>query len=313
MAPNSIRLDAGESMFFTRQQEHIEQRLYETRFPDNKGRSFVPTIAGVPDSAPVYTWRKFTKVGKAKTVRDGAGDLPRADAYGEESSQQINAIGASYGWNLFEIKEAARVNTPLQQMKADAARLAIETKIDEVIANGETFDGTNYWCRGLLNQASTTTFTPVTKSKGGLTWANATADEMVADVGGTVQALISALKGIAPYDRFNFIVPLEQYQLAAHKRMGDGSDMTVLKYIQTNLPGVASFDSWYRCDQAGAGGLDRMVAYVKDVQVIGSLIPMEFTVLPYQQRGMNFEVDTVARIGGCVSPMPVAICYTDGI
>lgn len=308
-----IRLDASESTFFTRQNEHIEQRLYETRFPDNKARQFVPTIPGMPDSAPVYTWRKFTKVGQAKTIRDGAGDLPRADAYGEESSQVVNTIGASYGWNLFEIKEAARTNTPLQQMKADAARFAIEQKIDALLATGETFNGTDYWCRGLLNQQNTTTFTPNDKSKGGKTWANASADEIVADVGGAVQELISALKGIAPYDKFDFIVPLEQYQLCAHKRMGDGSDMTVLKYIQTNLPGVRSFDSWYRCDGAGAGNTDRMVAYYKDVQVVGGLVPMEFTVLPYQQRGMNFEVDCVARVGGCVSPLPIAICYTDGI
>ena len=121
MSNNETRLDASESIFFKRQLESIDQRLYETVYPENKARSLIPTIAGVED-LPVYTWRMIKQFGKATIVADMADDVLRSDVSGEEQSQLIKTIASSYAWDIDEIKFASRVGTPLDFLKAMSAR-----------------------------------------------------------------------------------------------------------------------------------------------------------------------------------------------
>lgn len=315
MGNDNTRLDASESLFFKRQLEAIDKTVYETIYPELKARSLIPTVEGVPDTAPIYTWRMFNKVGSAKIVANMSDDLPRSDATGDESSQFIKTLGASYGWDVIEIKEANRVGTPLDSMKAGAARYAIENKIDQILATGDTYDGTNYWARGLLNQANAGSYTPVTKSGGGLTWAAGTSDEIAADIFGITAKIVSNLKdsGGPQFHRFRVLIPVEQYNLIAQKRMGDGSDKTVLQFVMGNSPFVESITPWFRCDGAGANGLDRMAAYPMNPMVLGALVPMEYTTLAPEQRNLTMVTNAMARCGGVISRYPVALCYADGI
>lgn len=305
------RLDAAESVFFKRQLEQIDERLYGEVYPDNMARQLIPTISGVDPDVPVYTWRMTKKFGEAIIVDDMAGDVPRSDVSGEEQSQTIKTIAGAYGWTLDELKYAARTGTPLDAMKAMSARHSVDTKMDRILALGDTASGLS----GILNLSNTTTFTPGTKTGGGLTWALATADEIAADIFGICTKVIEVMKqaGGPMFQRFRICIPVAQYALAAQKRMGDGSDSTVLNFCKANSPYIESINAWHRCDGAGGGGTDRMLAFPPSEEVVGALVPLEFQTQPPQQENLAYKVIARAKTGGVISRYPLAVAYGDGI
>lgn len=309
--PNGLRLDAAESVWFSRQLEAVDRQIYDVVFPENKARQFLPTQQGIPDWAKVYTWRMFEKFGRAKIAANMADDIPRADVTGVESSKVIKPVTSSYGWDIFELKAAAATGMPLDALKAQAARFAIETESDRILALGDADHG----LEGLLALSSTTTYTPSTKVAGGTTWAVATSDEIVGDLFGICQAIISAMKGAGGpvFTRFQIILPIEQYALIAQRRMGDGSDTTVLKFAQANSPWIESIEPWHLTNGAGSMGVDRMVAYPKNPLVLAGIVPMEFTTQPPEQRNLEYVVNCLSTTGGVVVRYPVAVAYGDGI
>lgn len=305
------RLDASESVFFKRELESIDKKVYERKYPQLIARSLIPTVSGVSPYQKVYTWREFDKVGSAKIISDYADDLPRVDVKGEEFSQLIKSIGASYQYSIDEVKAAQGMGTPLDDMRAMAARYFIESKIDTILATGDAATG----MKGLLNLASTTTYTLGTKLAGGLTWGtlvapNATGPEVANDILGLVSKLNEVTKGL--WSKFRVVMPLEQYNYMAQVRMSTLSDKTALQFVMEVCPFIDTITPWVKCDGAGADSTDRIVAYPYDEMVLGALVPQEFEIMPAQERNLAFVVNCRASCGGVVSRSPVAIAYADG-
>jgi hypothetical protein len=313
MAPNNsnIRLDAAESVWFKRQLEFVDKNVYETVFPENKARSLIPTQPGIPDWAKVYTWRMFDRFGKAKIGANMADDIPRADRSGAEASKVIKPVVAAYGWDIFEIKASAATGVPLDAMKAMAARFAIETEIDSILASGNAAHG----LEGLLNITSANTFTLGTKAAGGVTWAVATADELAADLFGITTKIVNDMKsaGGPMFSRFNIVLPIDKYALIATKRMGNAAETTVLQFVLKNSPWIENIEPWYHCTGAGAASTDRMVAYPKNPLVIAGIVPMEYSTQPPEQRNFEYVVNAMATCGGIVCRYPIAVAYADGL
>lgn len=301
------KLDASESVFFKRQLEAIDRRAFDQKYAALKARQLIPTVPGIPDWANVYTWREFDKYGKAKVIANMADDLPRADAKGTENSKVIKTLGSAYGYDVMEIKRAAATQTPLEQMKAAAARFAIEQEIDDILATGLS----THNLQGILNLSNTLTFTPATKAAGGTEWSVATPDEIVSDLTGIANYIVEQTKGV--FSRFVVVLPIEQYNIIATKRMGDGSDSTILKFVLGVSPFIEAIEPWFKCDAAGAGSADRMVCYPRDEMVLGGIVPMEFTPLEPEKRNLEYVIDCIASCGGVVCRYPVAVAYGDGI
>lgn len=316
MSDQNTRLDAAESRFFLRQKEDIDRTVYEKLYPANKARQFVPLVAGIAESAPVHLWRMVTQYGRAKVLADMGDDVPMVSTVGEESTQIIRAVAAGYQYNVMEIKEAARLGTPLDPERAQTARDVVETEIDEMCSVGNSMFGV----KGLLSQ-TVTAYTLATKAGGGKTWAVATAQEIIDDVTGLCNAVINAMKqasfggnsGPVINDRVSVVIPLSQYLQIASKRVGDGSDGTVLSWLRQHCPVLESIEPWYRCTGAGDTATDRMVGYVKNSKVLGLILPMEMKFFPAQPEGLKFKVPGMARCGGVILRYPVAMQYADGL
>lgn len=312
--PPFTHLDAAESVFFTRELESIDQRVYEAKLAPLKSRQLVPTQSGVPDWAHVYTWRMFEKFGDAKIISDFAADPPRADAEGTEASRIIKEIGSSYGFSINEIKAARATNTPLDTMRAMAARRAIETKIDNILALGDDDHG----LEGLLNITNNGTYTLLTKAAGGTAWGtvgdlNATPREMVADLMGIAADAYEASEETWP--KFVIALPVAEYNAAVQTPLNpDGSaDMTVLKFAMANSDFIEEVVPWNRCKTAGSGSGTRMVAYPRDPEAVAGIVPMEYTPLPPQATNFAFKIAASARCGGVVARHPAMVRYADGV
>ena len=256
---DDMRLDQGESAFFLRQLETIDQTAYMRRYPELIARQVIPTFASVAAWQRVYTWREWTPTGQAKIIANAADDLPSSDVTGAEFSQVIKDCGSSYQFSLKEIKEAAASNTPLETLRAETARTATEQLIDKILALG---DSTNN-LRGILSLDSASlpatqrvgTYTLATKAAGGIAWGTlaapvATGQEVANDLIGLASKIVETTKGV--WSRVNIVLPIPQFNYAASTRLNAINDTTALEFALKSQF-IQSIRPWYQCSTAGAG------------------------------------------------------------
>lgn len=301
------RLDATELAHFKRELEAVDTRIFEEKLGDLKARQLIPTITDIGPGDRAYTYRMFKHIGKAKYAGAGASnDALRADVAGNEFTTNMKPIIASYGYNIWELQAAAKAGRPLDAMRGVAARRALEQLIDESWAWGDAEQG----LKGLLTLSSIGDFA------GSGVWgtlATADPDKVAADIMGICSFVNEQTKGV--FGRFRVLLPIKLYNLAAQLRMGDGSDITALKFALANCPYLTDVQPWYRCSaSADAEGSplskDLMFAYPVDEMVVGGLV-QEIDFLAPQEKGYEWEVPGHAATGGVVCRYPIALAKCD--
>lgn len=302
-----VRLDAVESAFLLRQVEFIAARTYDQKFPRLYARRFIPINNTIDRSAQTYTYAQYTQVGVARLLASYADDLPAADTYVKEFSTSIKGLGASYHYNIMEIRQALRANVSLDQKKANAARRAIEVQIDTILALGNTAAGLT----GFINQANALSYTIPNGNAGTPDWASKTPLEILSDMANMVAFVPTSTGNVEEVD--TFLLPRKQYtQISTTPYSQTASDLTILEYFKRNHPGV-EVGMWPLLSGQGVGTTDRAVAYKRDPDHLEGLIPQEFEQFPPEQKGLTFNVACHARIGGVVFYYPLSMCVGDGI
>lgn len=313
--------DAAEGISYARSLEHIRPGLLDVLFPDLEGLKFVPLEAGVDPAKEIFTYRGQRKVGRAQLIKSYADDLPRAEVTGIESTQVIRGIGDSYAYTMQELRAAMSMGQPIDVKKAMAARYAIALSIDETIFYGNTEGG----LPGLLTLANTTAFTVATGVAGSKLWRKKTPDEIVIDLHSWVNNVVKTTLGVHRPNAM--LLPLAAYNIIATRRMGDGSNATVLSFFLSTSPYIQSVDPSYRLDAAFAAGVpgstspgwggtantSRGVVYEKNSERMALVMPVEFEQQPPFQRHFVTETACHARIGGVVIYYPGSVSYMDGV
>jgi hypothetical protein len=307
MIRNLRNLDAAENAFFSRALELVKSRTYDRKYPNLRSREFVPLDPEIDNAIETIRLRSYTQVGVAKLLASYSEDLPRADVKANEETFSVRGLGASYGYNLQEIRAAAKAGVALDAKKAAAARRAIEVQIDRILALGDTATG----LKGLLNQTNALTYTvPADGTGASALWTAKTPALIVRDMVGICEYIIAQTNEIEAPNML--LLPRAQYTLIRTTRFDTNSDKTILQWFQATYPSVM-VDTWYRMKGAGAGATDRMMAYTMSPDHLQGSVPQEFEQLPVQERGLEFVVPCHARIGGVQAYYPMAIAYGDGI
>ncbi len=301
------RLDASESVFFVRDLEHVKARAYDTKYPELKARMFIPVDSEADPGATTIVYEQYTQVGIAKIVSGYAKDLPRADVFGKEFRSPVRTVADSYAYNIEEVLASAKAKKPLTQRKANAARRGFEIAVDLIGRNGDATHG----LLGMLNQPNATVYTVANGVSGSAAWSTKTPDEIVKDLGGIVTAIINSTNEVEVPD--TILLPTDHYNLIATTRMGDGSDVTILKFFLGANPHIKNIFSWQPLATAGASSSARMVAYRRDPDALQFVIPQEFTQLPPQETGLATEIPCYGRVGSVVLYYPLSMAYGDGI
>jgi len=298
------RLDAVETAFFLRELEAIDARVYEAKYAQYKARMLLPTQDGIGENDDVYLYRMFDGVGQADFIGNEADDLPSVDVKGNEFPTAIKQLGVSYRYSLREIRAAQRAGRPLDAMRAMRARRAMESKIDSILALGDSARG----LKGVLSLSGTTSFT-VSGNWG--TLATADPEAVAADILGAVDAGVAATD--EAFTQYTVTMPLVSYQLAAKLRFGQGSDTTVLDFVKQKSPYIARVEPWFRTETAGSGSTKRMACWPNDMEALAALVPQELQFLPPDLRNLAYVVNGTASCGGVVVRHPKSVVYADGI
>lgn len=303
-----MHLDANADLFFQRQLEEIDARLFETKYGALEALDLVSPKSLNP-GAETYTFRRYDARGQAKIMSNYAKGSPRANVSGVEASSKIKSVRASYGYSIQDIRAAAMAQVPLDPMNAMAARRAIDEKMNSVALLGDAEHG----LLGLFNQTNAQTYTvPADGTASSALWSAKTADQILRDLFGIVDQIPSTTaeqenpkRLLMSYSRFRFI---SEKKVSTN---GDGT-MSVLDYFKSKKPGIEVRGALF-LDTAGAGSTQRMVAYDPNPINQEWLVPVPFETFPTELDGMEYSTECHARVGGVVSRYPMSMAYGDGI
>lgn len=304
---NFAHLDAAENIFFERELEQVRAKSYDVKYPALKARTLIPVNNETDPGAETVRYEQYDSVGVAKIIASYANDLPRADVVAKEFRAPIKSLGMSFGYSIQDIRAARMAGKPLETRKANAARKAVEEKIDAIAAFGDELTG----LLGLLNQPNVGNFAVPAGEKGGTEWANKTPDEILKDMNGITNGIVVDTHGVEEPD--TLLLPLDQYGIIATTPRSPNSDTTILEFFLKSNPHIRNVEPWHKLAGAGAGGTDRMVCYRRDPDALELNIPQEFEQFPPQAKGLEFEIPCHARTGGVLMFYPLSASYGDGI
>lgn len=300
------RMDDSFSFFLARELTYIRTRVLEVaKAPMNAFRIF-PVQTEIPAGAQVAIQRIYDQTGVAKLISNYADDLPRADVIGTETPVKVMTIGDSYGYNVVEIENAQFAGVNLEMYKAQAARRAVDFKINQLAWFGDADAGIT----GFLANPNLTSVTIAADGTGSSSkFVDKTPDQIIRDVTQLISAINLATNNVEnpnmvlfPTEAFDHIVmtPRSQY-----------SDLTILEFLRRSHPDVR-FEKVGELDGAGTAGADLMVAGRFAPDVIRLEIPERFRQLPVEKRNLEYVVDCISRFVGVTITIPLAFSKASG-
>ena len=300
------RQDEAFSFFLARELTQIRARVLEvSKAPMNAFRIF-PVQTEVAPGAATAIQRIYDSTGMAKVIANYADDLPRADAVGKEVVSKVVTVGDSYGYNTMEIEHAQFAGVNLSMYKAQAARRAVDLKINQMAWFGDADHGVT----GFIDNPNLTAVTLAADGTGSSTkFTDKTPDQIIRDITKLITAINVATNNVEnpnmvllPTEAFDHIVmtPRSQY-----------SDLTILEFLRRSHPDVR-FEKVGELDGAGTAGADLMIAGRFDPDVVRLEIPERFRQLPVEKRNLEYVVDCIARVIGVTVTIPMAFSKASG-
>lgn len=312
-----LRNDSSGTAAFARELEHIFQQVIQADYPELRATEFIPLNTEVPAGSLTYTYRLWTRTGRAKVIHNYAEDLPNAGVNAMEWPAPIITTGASYSFSVVDMQRVALTGTPLESLLADAARWAVEFLGEQIACVGSAQDQVV----GLVNAPGIVATAQVSigtwlaqiaaiglATAGAPATAVAAAQGIISDVNAMKAKVRVQTRGLEAIT--NILLPTDLYAaLEAVPRSPAFTDDTLLDYIRKICK--VEVDFWPQLDTAGAGGTGRVMAYKKDPLVARLIRAQPFTQLAPQPVGLAWVVPCLAQEGGVNAIKPLAITYMD--
>lgn len=315
---NTGHFDADETLFLERELTQLRAKMFEVLFPPSLARSFAPKATDIAASADTYSYKVYKPVGLAKLISYKGGDIPRVDVVATEVFGKVRPIGAAYGWDINELREAARLGTQLPEVKARAAKDFIERGIDNCLAFGSLPDENGSYpdvgLNGIVNNSLVEGLTVLD----GHYWCSSTGvinpspldpDVVLADLANLVSVIGNFSKDV--FKTNTILLPTGHYEYIRQAVFSSLTGESILTVFKRNNPQITTIAPWYKLNSAGAGGKPRAVAYQMDPMILEAVIPQEFEVMPPEMHGFEFVNNCHARAGGVKIYQPLAMRYMD--
>ncbi len=301
-------LDANESIFFARELEYIKKEYYDVQYPEMKAREYIPVSFEADPADTTISYYMFDRSGMAQVIRDYSMDLPRIDVIGTRTVITVQSLGASFGYNIPEIKAARKTGRALDQMRAERTVEASRRLENQLAFKGSSTFG----LAGFLNHVNVPTIVlPATGVGSSKQWKDKTNDQILLDLALVKRNPFNTTLGIE--DANTILLPPISYNLIKDRRIGLETTMTVMKFFQENNPDVEI--GWLNelTDGAANGTDKRIMAYRRDPKKVTMEVPQEFEMQPPQPKGLEWNIGGYSRFAGCLWVYPLSAVYADGI
>lgn len=305
---NSHNLDdEAQGYFFASELESVKSKVYEKRYPELTAKKIMPISTDAGAGAEHISYLMIDSVGMAIIVANYANDVPLVAMTGSKTSIPVVTLAQAYGYSIQDIAAAQMANKPLQTHLASAARRAIEAKANRLAYFGDKKFGVS----GLLNHPNVPQFILPADGAGGLTtFASKTAEQCIRDLDDFIGAMDTATNGVEIPD--TLILSTNARRALNRKRVPD-TQFTVLNWWLENNKYITRVETASEFNGAGTGGTDIMLAYKYSEEKFSLEIPVPFTQLPVQARGLAFITPCYERFGGVLIRYPMSIIKTEGV
>ena len=284
-----------ESVFVARELDYVKAKIYEKKPPPMLGLSLVPAETDATEWAETIVYKTYDTVGMAKVIANYADDLPRADVAGTEHTVRVKSIGASYGYNVQELKASAGLGTNLPTRKGEAARRAIEVKLNQTVMVGDAAHNLH----GMLTHPNIGMTTLPSAKK----WAQATGQEIVADLDALWNAVRLQSKGVHTPNRL--IVSSSLHAQLTSKVYAESYGKTAWEFFSAKHPGLQLVEA-PEFEKAGSGNKDLIFIGEFAAENMAHELVMPFNQLEAQARNLELVVPCYARTAGVVVHYPLA-------
>jgi len=314
----SMNFDDAEaaSVFFARELDYVKSQSYDVQYPEFTALQLFPISNEVDPGAETVTYYSYDKVGLAKIISNYATDLPRADVKGKPTTAMIKSIGNSYGYSVQEMRASRMAGKNLDVRKAESARYQIDYLTNKIAWNGDTDNG----LKGVLSLGNDVPlYVLATGASGKTTWADKTADEILADITGMQKQMATTTKKVEKAD--TLALPSYAYIELANKRI-EGTATTLLKYIQDNLPDIKQIVSCPELDAdsvetnpyaAASDGQGVALFFKNDARKLTIETPLSFIQYPAQTQGLEVVIPCESRIAGAMIYYPMSLLIAVGV
>ncbi len=304
------------SVFFARELDYVKSQSYDVEYPELTALSLFPMSSEVDPGAETVTYYSYDKVGLAKIISNYATDLPRADVKGKPTTAIIKSLGASYGYSIQEMRASAMAGKSLDTRKAESARYQIDYLNNKIAWNGDEETG----LRGVLSKdTDVPLYILANGAKGSTKWSEKTEDEILADINGMLKQMARTTKKVEKADTLG--LPSEAY-LELQGRRIEGTDTTVLSYIQKNLKDIKEIVSCPELDPDSVDtnpyaketdGQGVMLLFKNDARKLTLENPLPFMQYPVQTEGLEMVVPCEARTAGVLIYYPMSLLIGIGV
>ena len=314
---DSKNLDANETAHFEQELRFVKTQTYDRLYPDFGlfGGNF-PLSYEVPAHARTIEVRSFDVTGIAKIISDFSDDLPRADIIATSDEVKVRTIADSFGYSIDEIRASSATKSRLDARKADAAKRAIFSKMNDIAFRAMV--DTHAGMRGLLY----TPGIPVSLFANNLAgtskkWADKTPNEILKDLNAMVQAQVKTTKGVERPD--TIYLPTLSYGIISTTPRSDNSDTTIMEFFLKTNPFIKKISLLVELDDvtprpSGLGGLGGVaICFKNDKMKLAYEITSQFEQLPAQEKGLEFIVPCMAKTAGFCVYYPLSIGIWEGL
>lgn len=298
--------DANESVFLTRELNHVMTEVYKTLYAPRNAELVMPIGTSIAEGAKTFTWKESDRTGSGKISADMPSDIPMANVFMKENQGVVRNVTIGYKYDVMELKAAAKGNFNLLTEELNAALEGHADTINSVAWYGDAANN----LPGLLTAASVPALVLAADGTGASkAFATKTVDQITRDVG-----LLITQVGEQTMGRLNATdvwMPNAQYELLNRVR-STSTDTTALGLLRNSYPGI-NFRKVHELKGAGAGATDRMYAVANSVQNFSLEVPMQLQQFAPQLTGLTYIVPMLSRIAGVLVKRPLALVYADGI
>lgn len=297
-------------VFFEKELESKKPTPWKQLYQENTYVQDVAQDSSDPEGSRTVGYEVMDRVGLAKLIGRKAQDIPRVAVYLVEYFQKVHRYAMGYGWDVFELIEAAMVGKPLNQYRIDAAKEGHIKTMNEIAYFGDSDTDMT----GLLNNTDiTVTASPAGATSSATTIVDMNPDEIIAWFKYFVSLLNAQTRRTIPVT--DVLLHSEAYDHIAmtYVSLANGSNSTILELVLKNSFGLQSIRPRFQCSGAAANGTDnRALFYNKNEMNLAMRNPMSMKTFPPERKGFEYTVDMASSTAGVIWYRPVSAMYVDG-
>jgi len=291
--------DAG-GIILARNLEHVSAEIFTQEFA---GLTFLQQGIAVNNEGGYATSIRKLKLRTEGGFRESGSNTSttgKITLSGEDDSIPVFTMEGESDWSEIELKQAELENINLPSRFFEGHAELYNRKIDDLGFLGQVRTDGSQKTTGLLNYAGF-----ASDDSGGITAASATGQVLYDEIAELITAQWAGVLNVDSYKADRVVMPARVYNICSVKILNSaGSEMTVLRALQSNFPTV-TFGLTTKAesvgavgDASGAAGASVTVAFSSNRRALQFRLPVPLNVSSVDQRGFKYYVESYFGVAG---------------